>query len=218
MKNIDLFKDYENSRLVTAEEYSERCKDRTVPFKSIGDREIEGIPICVRRDCSGELQVTFIEDTHLLAIGATRSGKTTGYVIPTLNVLLNKKNKPSLVISDPKQELYRSSAGKFIDNGYKVLMLDFTNYTHSDGWNPLTKYYRLYQNYLNVENNVQIVKTKNGLRNKFCDRIYEDQAELDSAVKEVRESYLDEVEKGISAFCAMVISCTNTKEIGRAHV
>lgn len=144
MKNIELFKDYENAKLTTAVEFAEQHRDRTVPFSKLDQTDIDGIPICVRRDDDGELQVSFIQDTHLLAIGATRSGKTTGYVIPTLNVLLNKKNKPSIVISDPKQELYRCNAKKFADKGYRVLMLDFTNYLHSDCWNPLTKYYRAY--------------------------------------------------------------------------
>jgi hypothetical protein len=151
VKNIELFKDYENAKLVTYEEFANTHKDKTVPFSALPTTEIDGIPICVSRDASGELQATFIDDTHLLAIGATRSGKTTGYVIPTLNVLLNKKNKPSIVISDPKQELYRGNAKKFADKGYRVLMLDFTNYMHSDCWNPLTVYYRAYQKYLGID-------------------------------------------------------------------
>ena len=103
MKNIELFKDYENAKLTTAAEFAEQHSDKTVAFSDLPNTDIDGIPICVRRDHDGELKATFIQDTHLLAIGATRSGKTTGYVIPTLNVLLNKRNKPSIVISDPKQ-------------------------------------------------------------------------------------------------------------------
>ena len=90
MNNIELFKDYENAKLTTAEEFAGQNGSRTVPYRTLARQDIDGIPICVRRDGDGQLQVTFIEDTHLLAIGATRSGKTTGYVIPTLNILLNK--------------------------------------------------------------------------------------------------------------------------------
>ena len=102
MKSIELFKDYENAKLVTAEEFVETHRDTTVKYSDLASRNIDGIPLCIRRDGEGELEVSFTPDTHLLAIGATRSGKTTGYVIPTLNVLLNKKNKPSMVISDPR--------------------------------------------------------------------------------------------------------------------
>lgn len=212
MKNIELFKDYENAKLTTAEEFARQHGDVTVPYSTLSQQDIDGIPICVRRDADGQLQVTFIEDTHLLAIGATRSGKTTGYVIPTLNVLLNKKNKPSLVISDPKQELYRGNAKKFEEKGYRVLMLDFTNYLHSDCWNPLTKYYRAYQQYLNVGAAVKVVETQSGPRNEFQGVIFEDQDALDRAIAEVRERYLDEVEKGITSLTASIIPTLNTKD------
>jgi len=212
MKSIELFKDYENAKLLTAVEFAEQHRENTVLFNELERTNINGIPICVRRDEKGELVVTFIQDTHLLAIGATRSGKTTGYVIPTLNVLLNKKNKPSIVISDPKQELYRSNAKKFKDKGYRVLMLDFTNYLHSDCWNPLTKYYRAYKQYLAIGSLVKVVETEEGLKNEFQGVVYDSQEELDRAINEVKERYLDQVEKGITALTASIIPNTNQKD------
>lgn len=212
MKNIELFRDYENAKLSTAAQYARAHCATTFPYDSLGEQDIEGIPICIRRDAEGKLQVTFIPDTHLLAIGATRSGKTTGYVIPTLNVLLNKKNRPSIVISDPKQELYRANAKKFADRGYRVLMLDFTDYSHSDCWNPLTRYFRAYQQYLATDREVTVVETENGPRNCFRGVIYESQEALDRILQEVREQYLDEAEKGITALSAAIIPTQNTKD------
>ena len=91
MRNIDLFKNYENAKLYNVSEYRERHQGQTYGYGDIGKQDINGIPICVTRNQKGTLDVTFIPDTHLLAIGATRSGKTTGYVVPTINVLLNKR-------------------------------------------------------------------------------------------------------------------------------
>lgn len=212
MKNIDLFRHYENAKMSTAAEYADAHADVTVAYEDLPSREVEGIPICIRRDGDGQLKATFIEDTHLLAIGATRSGKTTGFVIPTINVLMSKKNKPSLVISDPKQELYRSNAKKFADNGYWVLMLDFTDYRHSDCWNPLTKYFRAYQEYRRVAEQVEAVETAKGLKSRFEGVIYDDPDELERAVNEKRETFFDEVEKGITALTLSVIPTTNTKD------
>lgn len=212
MKNIELFKDYENAKLVTAEEFGRRNQDVTVKYADLPNRNVDGIPICIRRDEAGDLQVTFTPDTHLLAIGATRSGKTTSYVIPTLNVLLNKKNKPSMVISDPKQELYRTNAQKFIDRGYRVLLLDFTDYSHSDCWNPLTKYYRSYQKYLEVENEVELVNTPEGPRSRYQGVIYHSQKELDRVLEERKERYMDETEKGITALCSAVVPRRDGKD------
>lgn len=212
MKNIELFRDYENAKLCTVQEFAELHKDATARYRELGKRNWEGIPISLVRDEKGELRVTFIPDTHLLAIGATRSGKTTGYVIPTINVLLSKKNKPSLVISDPKQELYRTNAKKFEQNGYRVLMLDFTNYSHSDCWNPLTKYYRAYQKYLSVESTVKLVEVDGEWKNEFQGVVYESQEELDRAIEGERENYYDEVEKGITSLSFAVVPDTSQKD------
>ena len=212
MRRIELFQDYENAKIVRVPEYRDQHPGLTYRFDRLGDQEIDGIPIAVTRAPEGHLDVTFIPDTHLLAIGATRSGKTTGYVIPTINVLLNKKNKPSLVISDPKQELYRENAEKFRNAGYRVILLDFTDYTHSECWNPLTKYYRLYQQYLHVEDEVEAVMTPDGARHRFRGRIYESQEALDRDIEEVKSGWYDEVEKGITALTSGIIPTMNTRD------
>lgn len=212
MRKIELFGDYENAKIATVDGYRELHAGDTYCYDRLAEQEIEGIPVCITRNASGTLDVTFIPDTHLLAIGATRSGKTTGYVIPTLNVLLRKKNKPSLVIGDPKQELYIGNAEKFEKAGYRVLLLDFTNYRHSDCWNPLTKYYRFYQSYLHIEEEVELVETDHGPRNCFRGVIYESQEELNRAVEEVQDGYLDEVEKGITALSGIIIPRADVKD------
>ncbi len=210
MLKIDLFKDYENAKIKTVDEF--RKTHVTYPFDSLGEQDIDGIPVCITRNDNGKLDVTFIGDTHLLAIGATRSGKTTGYVIPTINVLLKKKNKPSIVISDPKHELYMSNARKFEEAGYRVILLDFTDYRHSDCWNPLTKYFRLYQKYLHVEDEVTVVDTEKGKRNCFRGVVYDSQEELDLAICEVKDGYYDEVDKGLSAISMSLIPTKNERD------
>ena len=212
MRTIDLFRDYENAKISSVEEYRAAHAGSTYRWGSLGRQAIDGIPISLTRDGKGQLNATFIPDTHLLAIGATRSGKTTGYVVPTINILLKKKNKPSLVISDPKQELYVENAAKFEQAGYRVLLLDFTNYRHSDCWNPLTKYYRLYRRYRQVDDEVELVQTENGPRNRFCGRIYEDQATLDRDLAERKDYFFDEVEKGITALSAACVPQSNKKD------
>lgn len=209
MRNIDLFKDYENARLIGVDEFRRANEGRTYYFDELGDHEVQGIPISITRGEDGRLQVTFIPDTHLLAIGATRSGKTTGYVIPTINVLLKKKNKPSLVISDPKGELYRCTAGKFEKEGYRVLLLDFTEYTHSDCWNPLTKYYRLYQDYLNIHKEIVDLSADGRFKAELKGKTYTDVRELESAVREEKENCFDKVEKGIASLASLIVPITS---------
>jgi len=212
MRKIDLFRDYENGKVASVEEYRATHREDTCPYDSLGRRDIEGIPISLTRDEKGKLQVTFIPDTHLLAIGATRSGKTTGYVIPTINVLLKKKNKPSMVISDPKQELYRCSAKKFEQAGYRVLMLDFTDYRHSDCWNPLTRYYRLYRKYQDVPDEVERITQDGQHVYLFRGNTYPSEEALNLALAEARDGFMDEVEKGLTALSAAVVPVESAKD------
>lgn len=212
MIKTDIFRDYENAKITTVEQYISLHADKTYRYDQLGKNDIDGIPICMTRDAKGRLNVTFVPNTHLLAIGATRSGKTTGYVIPTINVMLKKKNKPSLVISDPKHELYFANAKKFTDEGYRVILLDFTNYRYSDCWNPLTKYYRQYQKYLHINDEVETIKTDDGIINVFHGKKYTDDCELELDINEERDFYLDEVEKGITTICMSVIPTFNTRD------
>ncbi len=212
MERIELFKDYENARIVRVDGFRKTHPDSTVLYEELPNVQAEGIPVAVTRNGRGQLEVTFTPDNHLLAIGATRSGKTTGYVIPTMHVLLSRKNKPNLVISDPKQELYRGYSRKFRQAGYRVILLDFTNYRHSDCWNPLTRYFRMYQQYLQAEEQVELVDTPEGPRNRFQGVIYEDQQELDMDIAQLKDSYFDEVEKGITTLTSTIIPTYNTRD------
>ncbi len=204
MHKIELFKDYENAKLDTVEEYRLRHKDATYRFEDICKKEIDGIPICVTKDKSGKLDVTFIPDSHVLAIGATRSGKTTGYVIPTLNILMKKKNKPNLVISDPKQELYSNYAEQFRQEGYDIKLLDFTNYSVSDCWNPLTKIFREYQKQFDVP---ELITRKRGLKKffEFNGTEYDSYDDAEAAIREYKTACLDEAEKDLTSLCNMVV-------------
>lgn len=212
MHNINLFKDYENANLLTVEDYREEHPGTTYCFDQLGEQDVEGIPVCLTRDTEGRLQCTFIPDGHVLGIGATRSGKTTGFVLPTVHTMLNKKNKPSMVISDPKQELYCATAEEFRKNGYRVLLLDFTDYTHSDCWNPLVKCYRAYRLYSKVEDEVGLTATPNGMRNTFRGKVYEDQGELERDIREVKEIYYNVAEKEIEFLRQTVFSAQNEKD------
>ena len=206
MREFDLFQDYENSRLETVDQLMKNNRESTYAVDDLGNHNVEGIPVALKRDSEGKLQATFIPDTHLLAIGATRSGKTTGFVLPTIELMLRKKNKPHLVISDPKGELYSATAKKFEKQGYRIIYLDFTDYHHSDCWNPLTKIYRRYQEFLTVEDEISVVRTIKGNRHSFRGRLYDGMAELDQEIAEAKDGIFSEVERSISTLVASLIS------------
>ncbi len=75
------------------------------------------------------------DDTHTLTIGATRSGKTRCLVIQSI-CLLGLAGE-SLVISDPKAELFHYTSVFLKKLGYEVICLDFKNPEKSTRYNLL---------------------------------------------------------------------------------
>lgn len=80
---------------------------------------------------------------HNLVIGSTGSGKTQTIVKPMVNLLAKKGE--SMIITDPKGEIYKYSASYLKEKGYKIVVLNFREPQRGNSWNPLTvpfKYYR----------------------------------------------------------------------------
>lgn len=82
-------------------------------------------------------------ENHTMVIGATASGKTTCVVDPMVYSLVKKGE--SMVITDPKGELYKNHAGLLREKGYKVIVLNFRDQKMGSAWNPLTLPYQLYK-------------------------------------------------------------------------
>ena len=82
-------------------------------------------------------------DYHNLVIGATGSGKTKCLVDPQVQSLARKGE--SMILTDPKGELYRDHSEMLRQRGYKIIVLNFRNPNMGNAWNPLTLPYKLYQ-------------------------------------------------------------------------
>lgn len=80
---------------------------------------------------------------HNLIIGATGSGKSQTVVIPMVNLLA--KHGESMIITDPKGELYENSAEYLKSRGYNIIILNFRDPQKGNAWNPLTLPHRYYK-------------------------------------------------------------------------
>ncbi len=80
---------------------------------------------------------------HNLVIGSTGSGKTQTIVKPMVNLLAKKGE--SMIITDPKGEIYKYAASALKERGYKIIVLNFREPVHGNAWNPLTLPYRYYK-------------------------------------------------------------------------
>lgn len=74
---------------------------------------------------------------HTLVIGITRSGKGETFVVPMLDVLSRAKDKPSIVVNDPKGELAAASYDTLIERGYEVHVFNLLQQHMGMGFNPL---------------------------------------------------------------------------------
>lgn len=83
------------------------------------------------------------ENSHSIVIGTTGSGKTQDLVHPMVKILARKGE--SMIITDPKAEIYQKSAGLLRKKGYKIVVLNFRDPQRGNCWNPLTLPYKLYK-------------------------------------------------------------------------
>ena len=72
---------------------------------------------------------------NLLIVGAPGSGKSWGFVRPYIFQCAARRE--SIVLTDPKAELYNSMAGFLTDRGYKVRVFNLLDMECSDHWNPI---------------------------------------------------------------------------------
>jgi type IV secretion system protein VirD4 len=79
---------------------------------------------------------------HNLIIGSTGSGKTQCIIFPMVQSLA--KHSESMVITDPKGEIYEQTGEMLRRRGYNIVLLNFRNPQHGNAWNPLTLPYRLW--------------------------------------------------------------------------
>ena len=73
-------------------------------------------------------------ESHTLVIGATGSGKTQGIINPTVQMLI--KGRESMIISDPKGEIYHDNSGIMRELGYQIIILNFRDPQKGNCWNP----------------------------------------------------------------------------------
>lgn len=70
---------------------------------------------------------------NMLVIGAPGTGKSWGFVRPMIFQCV--KRRESMILTDPKAELYESTAGYLADMGYEVRVFNLLEMEHSDRWN-----------------------------------------------------------------------------------
>ena len=125
--------------------YSRWCKEKEMKKAlcevdpSADTIEHAGIPII----SDGKKMWVDDGEAHNLVIGATGSGKTQIVVFPMIRILA--KAGESMIVTDPKGELYEGTSEMLREKGYNIVILNFRNPQNGNAWNPMTLPYRLYK-------------------------------------------------------------------------
>ena len=98
-----------------------------------------GVPIILNQD---EMWVDNGE-YHSLVIGATGSGKTQTVILPMVHSLA--KARESMIITDPKGEIYEKTSNMLRARGYQILLLNFRDPQNGNAWNPMSLPYQMYK-------------------------------------------------------------------------
>jgi len=129
----------------TAKGYSDWAKDKdikkqlTLVHPNEEKIEVGGIPLIndgkeIWIDSSGY---------HNMIIGSTGSGKSQALSFPFIRILA--KAGESMIVTDPKGELYEGTANELRERGYNIVLLNFRDPQKGNCWNPFSLPYKLYK-------------------------------------------------------------------------
>lgn len=103
--------------------------ERTRPFSGVG-----GIPV-------SHYENEYYIDTNTvnsLILGTSRSGKGEMIVFPMIDILSRAQKQSSMILHDPKGELFSSSKATLEERGYEVQVLNILDPMQSMSYNPLS--------------------------------------------------------------------------------
>ena len=126
------------SRWMKADEMKKAYNIKKIVLKN-EDYEHAGVPIIIND------KEAWVDDgeNHSLIIGASGSGKTWTIIDPLVKIL--GKAGESMIVTDPKGEIYEHNANLLREKGYNVILVNFRDPEQGSAWNPLSLPYRYYK-------------------------------------------------------------------------
>ena len=85
-------------------------------YSDLKNMSITGVPFRFEYKRKN-LHIHFTPACHVLIVGASGTGKTACWVEPTMQILSELKNRPSLFITDPKGEIFAHHSLKLKNQG-----------------------------------------------------------------------------------------------------
>jgi len=174
-----------------------------------------------------EIAINMIpKDYHAIILGTTGANKTQGFVFPQVYTLSHSAQKPNMIITDPKGEVYATMAETLRRQGYDVQVFNLSEPSKSSRWNPFEQSWNMYQRAFSLETEVKPHKAKDprtsGLRvisNNYGGEWYEfngiafptkEMVEMER--KTLKQRLLSEVEADVKDVCAAICPIENERD------
>ncbi len=217
----------ENSRWMKDDE--KRKLFKIYNYSQLKDTTKDGIPVVAKLDSKGkDMEVGFNSPCHSIVIGSTGSGKTTTFVSPMIQLLAATKAESSMVITDPKGELFSLHSKYLKERGYNVKVIDLRDTYSSYRWNPLETIWDSYEEYLNAHKKAYKRKddaTASGLEldpdenyimakewYEFDGKAYVSYDKLIAAVKLYKKKIYDEIYEDLNDLVSILVPIENDKD------
>ena len=218
----------ENSRWMTDSERNQLFKKHK--FSMLGEVKKDGIPVCAKLINKGsDMEVVFNSPCHSLIIGSTGSGKTTTFVSPMIQLLGASAAGSSMVVTDPKGELFSLHSKHLKERGYDVKVIDLRDTYASYRWNPLDMIWDNYQKFLNAhteayarrgapeESGLTLMQSLEAFQGKekwyeFDGKGYADYNRLVEAIKVYKKKIFDEVYEDLNDLVSVLVPVENEKD------
>ena len=219
----------ENSRWMNEKEKKSIFKFHA--YSALDEVTKDGIPVGAVLDRNGkDMQVGFNSPCHSIIIGSTGSGKTTTFVSPMIQLLAATKAGSSMIITDPKGELFMLHSKFLQSRGYDVKVIDLRDTYSSYRWNPLDSIWDNFELYKNAHqqayrrrDNIETSglkldsKVSGDLSSltewyEFQGKAYTDYKRLIGAVKIYKKKIFDEVYEDLNDLVTVLIPVENEKD------
>ena len=218
----------ENSRWMKDEERDKIFKPHK--YSKLHEVKKDGIPVMAKMiDKDKDMKVVFNSPCHSLVIGSTGSGKTTTFVSPMIQLIGASGAGSSMIMTDPKGELFALHSKYLVSRGYDVKVIDLRDTYSSYRWNPLDMIWDNYQKFLNAHNEafarrdrpeesgLQIMEPLENFKDvekwyEFDGKGYSKYEKLVEAIKVYKKKMYDEVYEDLNDLVSVLIPVENPKD------
>ena len=204
--------DLEDTEWLTTKRLKKLKEFTVTTWESVKDKDDEIVIGAEKKGKSVEIIST--SALHALIVGTTGSGKTTGFVDQNIAILGRSKGKPSMIIADPKKELYEKHAKQLESEGYTISTLDLREPYSSARWNPMQVLIRRIRQVRELQNDL---KQEDG-KYYACGEMFLSHGDARTRVQELKDEIFENAMDLVYTLCPVQNKDQSTWEEGARNL